>query len=75
MALASGDIAPSTLQVEACKGTRRVLPNLAPRIVNTARLEIDILKLEVACFAEAQTRDAQQPEQTIVDPRPQLPRS
>ena len=35
-------------------------------------LEIDISKLEVACFAEAQARDAQQPEQTIVDPRSQL---
>ena len=36
-------------------------------------LEIDILKLEVARFAEAQARDTQQPEQTIVDPRAQLP--
>ena len=34
-------------------------------------LEIDILKLDVACFAEAQARDTQQPEETVIDPRPQ----
>jgi hypothetical protein len=35
-------------------------------------LEIDIVKLEVAGFAEAQARDTQEPEQTVVDPRAQL---
>ena len=36
------------------------------------RLEIDILKLKITCFAEAQARNAQKPEQAVVDPRPQL---
>ena len=60
-------------QVERCNGTSRVLPNLAPRMVNDRGLEIDIVKLEVAGFAEAQPRDTQEPEQTGVDPRTQLP--
>src|SRR5947208_826755 len=36
------------------------------------RLEIDILKLKITCFAETQARNAQKPEQTVVDPRPQF---
>jgi len=35
-------------------------------------LEIDILKLEVAGFADTQPRDTQESEQTVVDPGPQL---
>jgi hypothetical protein len=34
-------------------------------------LEIDIVKLEVAGFAEAQTRNTEEPEQTVVEPRTQ----
>jgi hypothetical protein len=34
-------------------------------------LEIDIVKLEVAGFAEPQPLDTQEPEQTVVDPRAQ----
>jgi hypothetical protein len=34
-------------------------------------VEIDIIEIEVACFTEPQTRDAQQPEQTMEDPGPQ----
>ena len=35
------------------------------------RLEVDILKLEIVRFAEAQARDAQQPEQAVEGPGPQ----
>jgi len=33
--------------------------------------EIDVLEFEVACFSEAQARDAQEAEQTMVGPGPQ----
>jgi hypothetical protein len=36
------------------------------------RFEIDILKLKITCFAEAQTRNAEKAEKAIVDPGPQL---
>ena len=35
--------------------------------------EIDVLEFEVACFPEAQARDTQQAEQTMVGPGPQSP--
>src|SRR5262245_39456 len=34
--------------------------------------EVDILKLEINCFAKAQARDTQQPQKTVVDPGTQL---
>jgi hypothetical protein len=36
------------------------------------RFQIDILKFKVACFAQAKAGDAQQAEQTMIDPRPQF---
>src|SRR5260370_36127117 len=50
---------PSLADVRAPEGQRR-------------GLEIDILKLEVAGFADTQPRDTQESEQTVVDPGPQF---
>ena len=38
-------------------------------------LQIDVLKLEIARFAETQTGDAEQPKQAMVDPRQERTRS
>src|SRR3972149_9052413 len=72
MAFASADV---ICEHFAGRGMQRYETSLAEFGATDSQhrcLEIDILKLEIACFAKAQTRDTQEPEQSVVDPRPQL---
>src|SRR2546426_12465465 len=70
MAFASADVICEHVAGRGMQGHQTSLAELGAADGQHRCLEIDISKLEVACFAEAQTRDTQQPQQTVVDPRP-----
>src|SRR5205823_2338014 len=71
MAIASGDVVPEDLTGRGMQRHQTGLAELGAADRQHPILQIDILKLKIACFAEAQARNAQQPEQAVIDPRPQ----
>ena len=73
MALASGDVLGEHLAGRFMQGHQARLTKLGAPDCQHRRRQIDIVKLKVACFTQAQARDAQQPEQAIVDPGQQGP--
>ena len=68
MALAPGDVLCQHLAGRGVQWHQASLTELGAANGQHPSLKIDILQLEIARFAETQARDAQQPEQAIVDP-------
>src|SRR2546426_7747129 len=72
MAIASGDVVTEDLTGRRRQRHQTRLAELGAADRQHPILQIDILKLKIARFAEAQARNAQQPEQAVIDPRPQF---
>src|SRR5437867_2498273 len=73
MALASAKVIGEHVAGRGMQGHQTGLAEFRAADGQHPGVEVDIVKLEVAGFAEAQPRDTQEPEQTVVDPRAQPP--
>ena len=72
MTVASVDIICEDFTGRGMQGHQAIFTEFGTADGQHRCLEIDVSYLEVACFAEAQARHTQKPEQTVVDPRAQL---
>ena len=71
MAIASTDVLCEHVAGRGVQRHQTTLAEFGAADGQHSGLEIDVLEFEVACFAKAQPRDTQEPEQTIIDPRAQ----
>src|SRR5207245_10431059 len=72
MAIASGDEVTEDSTGRGMQRHQTRLAELGATDRQHSGLEIDILKLKIACLAEAETRNAEQTEQAVVDRTPRL---
>ena len=71
MALAPGDVVREHLAGRVVQRYQPGTNEFCDTHGQQCRIEIDILNFEIACLAQAETRNAQQTKQAVIEPRPQ----
>ena len=68
MALSSGDVLPQHTARGGVYGNEPIFAELTATDGQHARVQVDVLELEITCFADAKTRDAEKSKQAVVNP-------